>query len=145
MKILSFVAGLFLMASGAYAQNYLLLENGTSCDVLVQLYAKDPGSSCADATVQNFTVVSGASVPATAPGSEEWVYAEITPLPYGSGACVWGQALDTDGHPSCVSCPGYGAPTSGSVSTGGCNGCPSTMNFLWTAYCRSGPGHIHIY
>lgn len=145
MKILSFLTGMLLFASGAYAQNYLQLENGTSCDILVQLYASDPGNGCAYSSYQNFTVNSGVSLGATAPAGTEWVYAEVTPLPYGSGGCVWGQALDTDGYPSCVSCPGYGAPTSAAVSTGGCNGCPSTINMLWTAYCGSGPGHIHFY
>ncbi|MGB0177036.1 MAG: hypothetical protein ACPF9D_07715 [Owenweeksia sp.] len=144
MKTLSFLAMMLIFTSFGFSQNYLLLENGTNCDLHVQLYASDANGSCSFVTATNYVVSSGASVPATAPSGSEWVYAEIVQYPFGTG-CSFGQALDTDGYPSCVTCPGYGAPTFAKVATGGCNGCPSTIYMLWTAYCGSGPGHIHFY
>jgi hypothetical protein len=143
MKTLSLLAGLLFVATGLFAQNYLLLENGTSCSLHVQLYASDPGNSCANSSYANYVVGPGVSLPATAPTGTEWVYAEVVGWPL--AGCTFGQALDTDGYPTCVSCPGYGAPTSALVMTGGCNGCPSKIKMLWTAYCSSGPGHIHFY
>lgn len=144
MKVLSMIAGLLFFASSSFAQNFLLLENGTSCDLHVQLYASVPGSGCSFGTAVNFVVGSGVSLPATAPAGMEWVYAEVINWPLVSG-CSFGQALDTDGHPACVRCPGYGAPTFANVYTGGCNGCPKFIKMAWTAYCGSGPGHIHFY
>ena len=132
------------MFSGLSGQNFLLLENGTSCDLHVQLYTQVNGS-CSYGTYANYVVASGASIPATAPVGHEWVYAEIVPWPYINTPCNFGQALGTDGYPSCVSCPGWGAPTSAVVNTGSCGTCPNTINMLWTAYCGSGPGHIHFY
>ena len=145
MKILSFLTGMILFSSLGFAQNYLQLENGTSCDLHVQLYAHNATSgNCEFVTATNYIVTSGTSLGATAPAGTEWVYAEVVQYPFGTG-CGFGQALDTDGYRNCVRCPGYGAPTSAAVSTGGCNGCPSTIYMLWTAYCGNGPAHLHFY
>jgi len=144
MKFYALLFGLMFSFSSLSSQNFLLLENGTSCDLHVQLYSQVSGS-CAFGSYANYVVASGASIPATAPAGEEWVYSEIIPWPYINTPCSFGQALGTDGFPSCVSCPGWGAPTSAVVFPSNCTSCPSAIKMLWTAYCGSGPGHIHFY
>lgn len=144
MKTLLMIAGLLLFVTGAFAQNQVYLVNRTSCDLHLQMHASDPANNCVNSSSIGYVVPSGQTIPAQAPNSTEWVYTEVVPSPWGGG-CSFGQAIDTDGYPGCLNCPGYGAPSFATMFTGGCNGCNTFIHVMWQANCGGNASYIYLY
>ncbi|UTW62610.1 hypothetical protein KFE98_00170 [bacterium SCSIO 12741] len=129
MKAIITLCAIVLFSVGVHAQNAMKIWNQTSCTYIVQMYAVPAGNCTASPFVVNYNVSGGASVGAIAPAGYEWIYAEITSFPYCTGGAL-GIAPGADIMSGCIGCT-WGAPSSVSGPTFGCNGCQPFVTAEW--------------
>lgn len=137
MQKLLLLLCLSIFTMGAYSQQFMQLENGSNCDLMVQLYTQDMANGCDYANYYNFVVPAGASIPVTAPGTEEYIYAEVHNWPL----CNTGFAEAVGADIACTTCPGWGMPFKVQGNTNGCNSCQAQI----TCYWESCTNHFHFY
>ena len=132
------IASLFCFTFNSYAQAVVEVTNGTNCNLIVQLYSVN-SKKCNGGSIQNVPLSPGGGIAVPAPAGEEWVYAEVSTMPYCSGGA--GIAVGTP--MTCSSTCSWGVPSNVTVANSGCNGCLPNVNATWVDPCNH-PGVLHI-
>lgn len=122
-KMLLLFVTLFGLSSLS-AQQSVQISNTLSCDLMVQMYEFD--ASCNNTTAVNYFVGAGTTITVNAAAGNEYTYAEIHSWPLCSPGL--GMAL---GAPSACSNCSWGAPSSDTLPSYGCSGCPPVVNGVW--------------
>lgn len=138
MRTLVKIFVLVLFSYMVKAQAVVEITNNTHCTLLVQMYSVTTGS-CQWGSYQNYYMVPGSGIAASAPSGQEWIYSEITSFPYCSG----GVSLAVGTPMSCSSTCSWGVPSNVTILNNSCNGCKPKVNAEWIDHCNH-PGTLNI-
>lgn len=131
MKILSFSLLFMFFSLSSFSQNSVTVNNLTGCDLILHTPVYQDASACSSSgSYSNTFLGAGGSLTLTAPPGHEMTYLDGV-WPASAPSCFFSN-LETDAN--CTSCSSlWSAPSSITVTTGGCGGCPSSVNMTWTS------------
>ncbi len=129
----------FLTCFSLSAQNQITLNNRSSMNIEFNMMVYTTGA-CASTGNQVYIVPPYSSLIITAPGGEEYVFAEIAPSPL----CTPSFSVSVGTPQNCVSTCSVGVPSFFAGPNMGCAGGFPTVNIKWDDCAPGGTGIITV-